>query len=573
MSLKTIKIFIASSAELRADREDFRTFVSNQNDRLSQQGIYLQVVQWENFIDAISDTRLQDEYNKAMRECDIALCLFFTKVGKYTAEEFDTAYQVFKETGKPKIWTYFKNAAVDTGSITEEINTLFAFKKKIGEMGHFYTGYTNIDNLINQFRNQLDKVLPQMVQGVDGGQNFAINNIAETEAPVRNAFNEILTRRVMESIKKYNPAAKTFLDNATRMASDWEVQERFSDPAKKIIASAFVGVVGIQLRKLTAIGKEDFSENKLRRYLENCSFAAKRVLQLLCFSLLSKLWDFKKDMEISLLPEQSDALTIFFNEFEQDMTGLIHLFKNLYQIFVDNNLEYPLLELKDFANNLQDESPFLSACVQLQSFPSLLSKFSYKITLTDCVETEMALATLLETVSFLVNYKMMSIKSIGYYEMRNRKPHYLYNYTALGIDGKSDVANREGVNYAEAPIMTDAVLLYKGNYRQNLNLFPFIVDINALTSEGGAKICFYSSYDNVRCTVKYSFLEDNSIVEVYSNPDSNISEQVTDINKILAADPKKYKDIRFDNVFKLVKEAKTTITGIEEEVISDDPFA
>ncbi len=573
MPLKTIKIFIASSAELKADREDFRTFISNQNDRLSQQGIYLHVVQWENFIDAISDTRLQDEYNKAMRECDIALCLFFTKVGKYTAEEFDTAYQVFKETGKPKIWTYFKNAAVDTGSITEDINTLFAFKKKIGEMGHFYTGYTNIDNLINQFRNQLDKVLPQMVSRGEGMPDAGNNNAADTKPPVRNAFNEILTRRLIESIKKYNPPAKTFSDNATRMAADWETQERFSDPAKKIIASAFVGVLGIQLRKLTAIGKEDYSENKLRRYLENCSLAVKRALQVLCFSLLSKLWDYKKDMEVSLLPEQSDALTIFFNEFEQDISGLIHLFKNLYQIFADNSLEYPLAELKDFAGNLQAESPFLNACVQLQSLPSLLSNFYRKISLADCVEAEIALATVLETVSFLVNYKMMSIKSIGYFEMRNRKPHYLYNYTALGIDGKSDVANREGVNYAEAPIITDAVLLYKGNYRQNLNLFPFIVDINALTSEGGAKICFYSGYDNAHCTVKYSFLEDNSVVEVCSNPDCNISEQLTDINKLLAADPKKYKDIRLENVYSLVKEAKITITGIEEEVMSDNPFA
>jgi hypothetical protein len=121
--------------------------------------------------------------------------------------------------------------------------------------------------------------------------------------------------------------------------------------------------------------------------------------------------------------------------------------------------------------------------------------------------------------------------------------------------------------------MTDAVLLYKGNYRQNLNLFPFIVDINALTSEGGAKICFYSSYDHARCTVNYSFLEDNRLFPVHSNPDSNMSEQVTDINKLLAADPNKYKDIRLDNVYRLVKEAKKAITGIEEEVVSDDPFA
>jgi hypothetical protein len=72
MPLKTIKIFIASSSELKSDREDFRTLISLENDRLSEQGIYLKMLQWENFLDAISDTRLQDEYNRALRECDIA---------------------------------------------------------------------------------------------------------------------------------------------------------------------------------------------------------------------------------------------------------------------------------------------------------------------------------------------------------------------------------------------------------------------------------------------------------------------------------------------------------------------
>ncbi|MHC1778221.1 MAG: hypothetical protein AB9834_22670 [Lentimicrobium sp.] len=160
--MKVIRIFIASSSELREDRDQFQMFIGRENDRLFTKDIHLKLVQWENFLDAISNTRLQDEYNLAIKNCDIVLCLFFTKVGKYTAEEFDTAYQHFKDTQKPKIWTYFKNAPLNTGSITEEINTLLQFKKKIRNLGHFYTEYTNIDNLINKFRDQLDKFLTQI---------------------------------------------------------------------------------------------------------------------------------------------------------------------------------------------------------------------------------------------------------------------------------------------------------------------------------------------------------------------------------------------------------------------------
>lgn len=207
MPLKTIKIFIASSAELKADREAFRTFISVENDRLHKQGIYLEILQWEYFLDAISDTRLQNEYNKAISECDIALCLFFTKVGKYTAEEFDTAYQVFKETGKPKIWTYFKHADINIGSITEEILTLLAFRKKISELGHFYTSYTNIDNLLNQFRSQLDKALPLMRQEETSQPG---TGLVLPEPSEKNTFNEALTRRLIEAIRYIVRGQKNF---------------------------------------------------------------------------------------------------------------------------------------------------------------------------------------------------------------------------------------------------------------------------------------------------------------------------------------------------------------------------
>lgn len=166
MATKTIKIFLASSSELKEDREQFRIFISVENDRLHKQGIYLELVQWEYFMDAISDSRLQNEYNKALQECDIAVCLFFTKVGKYTAEEFDTAYETFKATGKPKIWTYFKDAPIDTGSLNDTILTLINFKKKLDDLGHFYTSYTNIDNLKYQFKAQLDKILPNVLNDI-----------------------------------------------------------------------------------------------------------------------------------------------------------------------------------------------------------------------------------------------------------------------------------------------------------------------------------------------------------------------------------------------------------------------
>jgi internalin A len=161
-SLRTIRIFLASSAELREDRDAFDLYFRQLNDQLRKMGFYLEIVRWENFLDAMSDTRLQDEYNKAIRACDIFVCLFFTKTGKFTEEEFDIAHHQFIDSRKPRIYTFFKNADIKTGDAREEdLTSLWAFKKKLSKLGHFHTGYDNIEHLKRQFRDQLDKMLEE----------------------------------------------------------------------------------------------------------------------------------------------------------------------------------------------------------------------------------------------------------------------------------------------------------------------------------------------------------------------------------------------------------------------------
>jgi len=161
-SPRTIQIFLASSEELLEERKEFDLYFRQRNGELHGQGICLEIIRWENFFDAMSKTRLQDEYNKAIRNSDICVCLFLTKVGKFTEEEFDVAYSQFKDSGKPYIYTFFKEATVHIGNMrVEDIISLDAFKKKLGALGHFYTSYKSIDDLKLQFRNQLDKLLEE----------------------------------------------------------------------------------------------------------------------------------------------------------------------------------------------------------------------------------------------------------------------------------------------------------------------------------------------------------------------------------------------------------------------------
>ncbi len=157
---KAINIFLASSEEMRDDRDAFDLYFRQQNDRLRKKGIYLEIIRWENFLDAMSKTRLQDEYNQQARVCDIFVSLFMTKTGSFTEEEFDVAYQAFKQNDKPLIFTYFKDASTSIGKIDKAaMQSLWNFQEKLEELGHYWTRYEDIEDLKLHFRGQLDKIL------------------------------------------------------------------------------------------------------------------------------------------------------------------------------------------------------------------------------------------------------------------------------------------------------------------------------------------------------------------------------------------------------------------------------
>ena len=83
--MRTIKIFLASSLELKEDREAFESFLYRKTKLWREErNIFLELVNWEDYIDHVSKTRLQDEYDNVIKECDIFVMLFWTKVGPYT---------------------------------------------------------------------------------------------------------------------------------------------------------------------------------------------------------------------------------------------------------------------------------------------------------------------------------------------------------------------------------------------------------------------------------------------------------------------------------------------------------
>jgi hypothetical protein len=151
--LKKITIFLASSNELKDQRDAFEREIYRKSKAWFDKGIFLHLEIWEDLSAKMSPTCSQYEYNKLIKkEADLFVLLARTKVGMYTGEEFETAYGTFKAEKKPFIFTYFEQ------TLEPVEPSLLAFKQKLNDLEHFEANYSGMDDLWIQFNKELDRL-------------------------------------------------------------------------------------------------------------------------------------------------------------------------------------------------------------------------------------------------------------------------------------------------------------------------------------------------------------------------------------------------------------------------------
>jgi tetratricopeptide (TPR) repeat protein len=144
--MKTIKIFLASSEELKEERLQLADLVENLNHTLAKQDLHIQLVKWEYLDSSMGPKHKQEEYNEELRTCELCLVLYWTKFGMYTKKELDTAYHELCAGNNPKkLYVYFK----DGSEITPDLKS---FRDSFPDQyGHFFCHFENIDTLKADF--------------------------------------------------------------------------------------------------------------------------------------------------------------------------------------------------------------------------------------------------------------------------------------------------------------------------------------------------------------------------------------------------------------------------------------
>ena len=161
---QNIKVFLASSGELKEEREQIDLLVGKENRKLHYQNIFLDLVIWEDLKHSFSGKRIQDYFNEKMLECDIVICMFFKKVGNFTKEEFELAANNLKAGKNPRyLCVFFKSGKIDIDENDEEIQKIRELKKEIEAAEQLYNNFKSTEDLILQIKNQLDLIIPEIV--------------------------------------------------------------------------------------------------------------------------------------------------------------------------------------------------------------------------------------------------------------------------------------------------------------------------------------------------------------------------------------------------------------------------
>jgi len=149
--MKTIKTFIASSAELKYERIELVDLMQDMNINLEVHNIKLKPVLWEYMDSSMRAERKEDEYLIKLRECEICIVLFWQILGEYTVEELDVAVKEMRLGECPKeVHVLFKEPAENA---SEE---LISFKKNFyNKYQIFPKSFNNTDSLRKQIENIL----------------------------------------------------------------------------------------------------------------------------------------------------------------------------------------------------------------------------------------------------------------------------------------------------------------------------------------------------------------------------------------------------------------------------------
>ena len=267
---KTIKIFLASSEELKVDRVAFVNCIRQLDKWTKWRSSGVDVIEWEDYSGAYNGRRKQDEYNDMVRKSDMFLALFFKKAGKYTIEEFDVAIEELHRRQLPKVYVFFKKLKW----YQWQTMRLRRFKRRLdAKLGYFWIQYYNQDSLHLKFTQELLKVEEELYRlklesGTVTLEGIHVAELANLSFAARNKDYKQMEKEleeVLDDIKALEEGREQYPSNTTIQEKLLEKRRRFFQLKKEF--KEFQKALFDTAQHIAAMQKEEM-DKKMRRATE-----------------------------------------------------------------------------------------------------------------------------------------------------------------------------------------------------------------------------------------------------------------------------------------------------------------
>jgi hypothetical protein len=279
------------------------------------------------------------------------------------------------------------------------------------------------------------------------------------------ATNENLILQVFNEMLKYKPNLQKML-----VTDDEEEEKQDARILGDLIIRNFPWPIGVELRRLFSASMHQPDRMRLDQIFKTIE----RVMQFMSFVMIAQLWKERSEKKIEIAESfsrefQSRMLVLSMGNF----SWLIRSIGNLYQ---QNKLQWFMPEMSEnFDNKFYASLDFW--------VPERNEIGHYQINLTQeeierrCIEYEEKLTLILQKISFLAKYKLVSIREIKVINPGNHPVQFNHIFDLLNSsDSQFKVQELIDPKFAES----NSVLIMKTikTIEEYLNLSPLVIDTN-----------------------------------------------------------------------------------------------
>jgi hypothetical protein len=168
-----IRVFIGSPGDVGPERDRIADVIGELNRTLgSMQRVYIEPVRWETHAWPGFGEDAQDVINGQVGAYDVFIGVMWRRIGTTTAralsgtvEEFERAYEQWREHKRPSILFYFNSAPfTPNADDLEQYAAVLEFKRVLATRGALYREYSTLPELESLVREHLFHEIPTLLR-------------------------------------------------------------------------------------------------------------------------------------------------------------------------------------------------------------------------------------------------------------------------------------------------------------------------------------------------------------------------------------------------------------------------